>query len=329
MRDDQLAAASWSWPAGGGNNVGLKENTVSKFLKTAVLVLAASAVLGSAAAEAKVDLLKNESISIAKTYLSNPPAMVFVPKNGKYEAEKTGSYNVKVHFHAERRLTAKIWQWRVEEQYTNTRIADNGFQDVDLKTLDKTFNLKIDWNFLKQHEAKARKVCETHGKPNEKVIKTDNEVRLYYTGTAWAKTNNSSDSSTVAAVIPINIVCMPEPFEVKDVDLKVEYKGSNAKCPVHATLKAKFTTNKPGKNKFTFILVRGDGSKQEIDAETFGSGQQSIALWHKDYTFNKSENRKYMIIVKGSPISTNWVPMKANCGEGIGGFNSAPKPNTD
>ena len=301
---------------------------MSKFFKTAVLALTASAMLGSAAAEAKVDLIKNESISIAKTYLSNPPAMVFIPKNGKYEADKTGSYNVKVHFHAERRLTAKIWQWEVKEQNTNTVIGSNGFQEVDLKTVDKTFNLKIDWDFLKKHEAKARKVCETHGKPNEKVIKTDNEVRLYYTGTTWAKTNNSADWSVVAAVIPISIVCMPEPFEVKDVDLTIDYQGSNAKCPVKATLKAKFTTNKPGKNKFSFILVRGDGAKQEISAETFGSGQQSIAVWHKNYTFNKSEDRKYMIIVKGSPISTNWVPMKANCGEGIGGFQSAPKPNS-
>lgn len=302
---------------------------MSMFLKAAALALMVTAVLGGGTAQAKTDLIKNNSVSIAKSYLNNPPAMVFVPKNGKYEADKSGSYNVDVHIHAERRLTAKIWQWRVEEQYTKTLVADNGFQDVDLKTLDKTFHLKIDWNFLKKHEAKARKVCEAHGKPNEKVIKTNNDVRLYYTSTVWAKTKNKGDWEKVAAVIPISIVCMPEPFEVKDVDLKVEYQGSNAKCPVKAVLKAKFTTNKPGKHKIKFLLVRGDGAKQWNTTETFGSGQQSIALWHKNYTFTKSETRKYMIIVQGSPISTNWVPMKATCGEGVGDFKAGPKPNTD
>lgn len=301
---------------------------MSKFIKAAALALVATAVLGSGAAQAKTDLIKNNSVSIANTYLSNPPAIVFVPKNGKYEADKSRSYNVDVHIHAERRLTAKIWHWQVEEQYTKTLIGDNGFQDVALKTLDKTFHLKIDWNFLKKHEAKARKVCEVHGKPNEKVIKIDNDVRLYYSSTVWAKTKHSADSEKVSAVIPISIVCMPEPFEVKDVDVSVSYKGG-MQCPKEATLNVKFTTNKPGKHKIEFMLARGDGATQWNTVYTFGSGDHSIAVFHKNYTFKKSESRKYMIVVKGSPISSDWVPMKVNCGTGGGGFKAAPKPNTD
>jgi hypothetical protein len=116
---------------------------------------------------------------------------------------------------------------------------------------------------------------------------------------------------------------MPEPFEVKDVELSVKYHGDPFACPVKATLSAKFTTNKPGKNKFSFMLFRDNGMKQVVSSETFGSG---YAVFHKDYTFKKSDSRKYMVIVNGSPISTNWVPMHVNCSAAAGSFSNGSKP---
>ena len=76
-----------------------------------------------------------------------------------------------------------------------------------------------------------------------------------------------------------------------------------------------------------FVLVRDNGMKQEVNAETFGSGAQSIALWRKNYTFTKTESRKYMIVVKGHKATALWVPVRANCSSGpAGGFSNGPIP---
>jgi len=296
---------------------------VPKFLRASLLALATSAVL-STPASAGINLIKNASFGASDSYLNNPPALVFVPKNGKYEVQKSGNHQVKLHLKAEKKWNARITKWEiVETSAGGGMIASNGFASSSLKTLNKTVTLKIGWNKLKHFEAKGRKVCEQHGKPDEKVIKSSKDVRFEFSGYIQAKNKNRTDAWKKLDTVPIRVVCMPEPFAVNDVKLSVKFDGSPLSCPVKATLKAEFKGNKPG--TFKFRIFRGDGATQDVTRTIGNAGTVSFA---KHYTFNKSTDRKYLIAVIGHPIATQWVPMKVNCGKKIGGFKAPTKPHT-
>lgn len=285
------------------------------------------ALAGSTNAAGAINYVQNESLELPSGVFSNPPALVFSQSDGKYEAQKDKTYSTSLRLKAEKKWNARITEWELAEIKTGAVLNSNGFQQASIKKLDKSVTYNIGWDQLKHFESKGRALCEQHGKPNEKVVKTSANIRFEFKAIVRARTNNASDVKVLKKFLPIHVVCMPEPFEVKDVQLSVQYEGNSRDCPVKATLKAKFTTNKPGKNKFTFLLVRDNGMKQEVNAETFGSGAQSIALWHKNYTFTKTESRKYMIVVIGHKATALWVPVRANCSSGpAGGFSNGPIP---
>ncbi|WP_299396169.1 hypothetical protein [Pelagibius sp.] len=294
-----------------------------KFFRASLLALATSVAL-IAPASADIKLIKNYSFGPSNSYLNNPPALVFVPKSGKYEMEKPGNYQVKLHLKAEKKWNARITNWEiVETSAGGGMIASHGFAPTSLKKLNKTVTLKIGPNKLKHFEAKGRKVCQQHGKPDEKVVKISKDVRFEFSGYVMAKNKNRIDVRKETDSVSIKIVCMPEPFAVNDVKLSVKFNGSPLSCPVKATLKAEFKGNKPG--TFTFRIFRGDGATQDVTRTIGSAGKVSFT---KHYTFNKSADRKYLIAVIGHPIATQWVPMKVHCGKKIDGFKAPTKPHT-
>lgn len=294
-----------------------------RFFRASLLALAATAVL-STPASADINLIKNASFGASDSYLNNPPALVFVPKNGKYEVQKSGNYQVKLHLKAEKKWNARITKWEIVETSTGGgMVASNGFASSSLKKLNKTVTLKIGWNKLKHFEAKGRKVCEQHGKPDEKVTKSVKDVRFEFSGFIKAKNKNRTDTWKNWDFVPIRVVCMPEPFAVKDVKLSVKFHSSPFKCPVKATLKAEFEANKPG--TFKFRIFRDDGATQDV---TRTIGQAGKVSFVKHYNFKKAAKRKYLVAVIGHPVATQWVPMNVNCNPKIDGFQAPTKPHT-
>lgn len=298
----------------------------------ALVALASFAVTGSAQARTWGGL-DHFAFNIQNSAMGEPVTFVFAPKKGKYEFKELRGGPIKVRLKAEGYRRSWITEYGIYLGSTveGKEIATNGVQKGYWERFDKKVSLKPTRSLLKSHEAKALKLCQQHGKANDKVVK---ELPITFAGSLRAEGKNLVGSPghppklKALAYHHARVVCMPEPFEVKDVDVSVNYKGG-MQCPKEATLNVKFTTNKPGKHKIEFMLVRGDGAKQWNTAYTFGSGDHSIAVFHKNYTFKKSTSRKYMVIVKGSPISSSWEPMKVTCGTGGGGFKAAPTSNNN
>lgn len=307
---------------------------MSKFMKAALLASLVGALSGGSAQAglAKWGGVKDFSFEIERSNFGKSMNFVFAPKSGKYEFERLDGGPIKMRLKGKgvRRSWIDEYGIHVGKNDQGPVISSNGFNKGHWKKFDKKVSLEPKRSLFKSYEAEALKYCKKHGKLTEKVI---GELKIPFTG--WLNANGKNGPwlgerppSWIKKTVyyTAGIVCLPEPFEVKDVDVSVKYEGGR-KCPKKATLKIKFTTNKPGKNKIDFMLALGDGTTQWNSAETFGSGQNSIAVWHRNYTFRQSVNRKYMVIVKGSPISSDWVPMVVNCGGGIGGFQAAPSPH--
>lgn len=300
-----------------------------RFSKLSLIAVSLGGILfSSTPAISGINYIKNASLKASMGNMSNPPTMVFVPKNGKYVAEKKASYIVPLRLKAQKRLTARIYQWNLKEHYSNKLLADHGFNPVSLKKLDKKFQLKVGWNELKHLESKGRKACEQYGKADKKVVKANVKgFRLYYTSVIWAKPKNDAASwAQVSAIIPMKVVCMPEEFKVTDAKLSVKYHGSSRKCPVKVTVSANFKTNKPGGENIEFLYIRGDGKHMKVKTKT--SGSNGTAFWKKDYTIGHTVNRKYMMTIVGSPLYTGWSSVKVNCKKKSDGFkNPMPKNN--
>ncbi len=202
---------------------------MSRFLRTSLLALSLGAVFaGSPSANADIYYFKNSSLNVAQGNMSNPPVLVYTPKNGKYEADKTGSFIVPIRLTAEKRLRARIYKWNLKEATSGTLLADNGHSNIWVKKIDKKYSLKVGWNELKHLESAGRKICEQHGKPDKKVIKPgSSKTHLYYEAYVYAKPKNKHGSTArMAQILPVKVVCMPEKFKVTDAKLSVKYHGS-------------------------------------------------------------------------------------------------------
>ncbi len=299
-------------------------------LKVVALAVTATLVL-PALAEA-YGTVKDFSFTVQQSHLGNPVTFVFAPHRGRYkfEALQGGPINIRLQGKGYRRSWIEEYKIWMGPTNNDMRIASNGFQKGHWETFDKKVSLNPTRDLLKDYEAKALRYCKKHGKPDEKVV---GELKIPFTGQLIADGPHYGfvrDFPDAFRVVDYKarIVCKPEPFEVKEVDVSVKYKGGLA-CPKKATLNVEFRTNKPGKHKIEFMLALDDGTTQWNTAYTYGSGKNSIAKWHRNYTFNNSVSRKYMIIVKGSPISSDWVPMKVTCGRAPGGLTTGPKPSID
>ena len=297
----------------------------------ALAVVATLALTGATEAGYGGIKQKTASFKVLDSVMHHTTTMVFAPKNGKYEFKEMQGGPLQVHLKAEKARRAWISRYYIAlGSSMGLKLIDTGWGDLKDEKVDKSFSFNLTRQMLKSIETEGRNFCNRKGNPNETVLeKTSIKVfaRVESGGNNIAMTTNSLDSYTANRYAPIYIACMPEPFEVTDVQLSVKYEGNSRNCPVNATLQAKFKTNKAEKKQFTFVLVRDNGMKQEVTKYAYPEGNGGVATWQKKYTFTKTESRKYMIYVKGHKATAMWVPVGANCSSGpAGGFSNGPIP---
>jgi hypothetical protein len=163
-------------------------------------------------------------------------------------------------------------------------------------------------------EAQARKICASHNsaKPKEVAARIPLQMTVYFDP---EKASHGMARFTKDGDVPAVIVCPGQPkresVDLKLTDLKVYTLPAKPACGKPVQLVAEFWTNKPG--KVDFQLFRGDGERQKASVETAKAGKGYVKRWGKSYTFDKSESRKYMILVTGHPASSDWVPINVNC----------------
>lgn len=298
---------------------------MSKKLKPVILAaMATLALTGTVEAGYGGIKQKTASFEVLNSVMHHTTTMVFEPKNGTYEFKEMQGGPLQVHLKAEKARRAWISRYYIAlGSSMGTKLIDTGWGDLKDEKVDKTFSFNLTRQMLKSIESEGRNFCNQKGKPNEMVLdQTSIKVfaRVESGGNNIAMTMNSLDSYKATRHAPVHIACLPEPFEVKDVQLSVKYEGPANGCPVKATLQAKFKTNKPEKKQFTFVLVRDNGMKQEVTKHAYPQGNGGVATWQKSYTFTKSESRKYFVYVKGhKATSPTWVPVTANCHSNSGG----------
>ncbi len=301
---------------------------MSKLLKTTLLALTAAAPLVtgmlSSAAHAS-SAFKN--ISFSATPVGDLPTLVFQEKNGKYVLGKGGPEStIKFRLNAERKGAYRLTYFEIFSFAHNKTITK--VSNFSTKTLNKTIMHKVRPAELQTYIEHGRKICDEEGDAQrevKKTIKPGLDYRLYVIARKKQLTGGIVSSGKYAkASVPMQIVCKPEPLKVIDADLTVKFDGSPFSCPVKATLTAKFKTNRPG--TFKFNLYRGDGEFQTV---TRTAGASKTVTFTKHYTFKKPTNRKYLVATIPSGASSGWVPMKVHCNGNAGGFQTAPKPNSN
>lgn len=297
---------------------------MSKLFKTALLAMAATAIL-SGPVEAG-NGLKNVSFSVETA--GEPPNLTFKHANGKWvQAKKNSKPTVKFHVKAERKGAQRITTWYIRNMDIHKTITLT--KGMKVKKIDKVVMHKILPEELEPFIPLGRKVCEEEGNTDKSFKKNllHRPEYLFRIASRNPVLSGHSDLKTIKRKIPLQVICLPEPLKVKNIDVKVKYEKLPGKCKVKAHLQAVIKTNKKSKQNVSFWYYRDNGDRQQVTVKTQNSG---IAYFNKYYTFKKSESRKYLINVGGDhPYQTKWTAVKVNCaGSGSGGFQTAPKPNT-
>lgn len=283
---------------------------MSKILKTTLLALSAAAIFTSPVQAGYVDGIKNASISAIPA--GDIPTLVFQYDSGVWKLQKVGSKKtVKLRIKASRKKSLLLNSYRVKSSAENQTVTITQAKNFKVKKLDKSFKHKVRGKELNFFVEQGRKVCEQRGQANQTVKKKIKPGLLYWVTFKASNPspiiNTYSSEVAYAKEIPVQIVCKPAPFKVKDVNLTVKYEKLPGKCKVKARLKAVVETNKSNEN-IEFWLYRKDGHIQKLTAKTNSSG---TAYYNKSYTFKEPVNRNYMINMDGT--TTKWVPMKVKC----------------
>ncbi len=129
----------------------------------------------------------------------------------------------------------------------------------------------------------------------------------------------------------VKVICkayVPPPMKLNSVYFVV-YKHQAKGCPQKATIDVQFKTSRAGVIEFN--LYRDDGNFQKVTLNAKKDGEFFRAKWEKNYTFNKSVNRKYMIATLKHKYSSKWKSMVVKCGvqndnPGPGGKTNDPHP---
>lgn len=308
----------------------------------AILIAGSVASFGANAQASKPYHAKDVALIPQVSTLSEMPTFVFTPKNGAWIFEEKGSTGFRFRIKAKRaRRYVRIHGYEVTALHLGSggrsTLYKTGAAPLHLKSLDKTVQSQITWQHLKPLAGKARKICETHGNPAKKVVKSI-QLTLWPTfalgnkdyagspGGVWSDQthlkhisytyNYSQDIKPLSA----RVVCKAAPFEVKSADVSVTYKGNPQNCPVEAWLKVKLKANKAGKTEF--LLTRDNGMNQKV---TLNFGADGIGKWQKKYSLNQPTQRKYLVTVLGHKVSTPWRSMTACLFRSGGGLTTGTR----
>lgn len=130
----------------------------------------------------------------------------------------------------------------------------------------------------------------------------------------WKTTTDHAVTKQIVVTVQCDPVPprVPTPMKISSMQFKHSVYKPDGKCPAEVTLRATFVTTKPGDIRFT--LYRGDGARRNIKVTAKKQSAGHYGSWIQKYTFSKSESRKYMIVVKGHPLSSHWEHINIDCG---------------
>ena len=290
-------------------------------IKTAFAALIAATALSSTVsvddAHAKYKV-KDMKFHIVQGAYEDYPVFEMKYQSGAWKwvnQNKTFKPRLKVYFKANKQSAASVFlsQTGVKLWQTPTNYAT--------KKYEKLTSLSIGKATLSAYKNQAAAVCDVFGK-NQKVVRDINLQIKFDVWFAKQPTHKYKNGN-----LPIKIVCQAKPDgptrnqqtssselqkdKMRLTKLKLYTIPKNPKCKEKFRLVAQFHTSKVGKVDFT--LFRGDGAKQNASVKTKRVSSGYAKRWSKEYKFNESTQRKYMIVVKGHKASTNWVPIKIWC----------------
>lgn len=279
--------------------------TTQRHVFAATATLSALIVVSPAMAATEIrDLL----IAPAPTQFDNPPNLTMEHDGSTYHWANKGE-NFRIRFRVRARVKAgKVFN-------ANANINNIGIWETAAghhpRKFDITTSTTIGTNVLHAYEATARNACNQYG-ADKKVVRNLNLPMLF-------SVSSFQTTKQMQAAYPGKIVCMPKkgpkrvpPTALKVSKVKLYTAPAKPKCGKPVMLVTEIWSNRPG--KVDFMLFRGDGAKQNASVTTRKVNGGVAALWSKTYTFDKSVDRKYMVVVKGHEFSTDWVPVKLNCG---------------
>lgn len=318
----------------------------SLFTRALPLAMIAGGVvaMGGTVQAAKPYHVKDVALTAQVSTLGDIPTMVFTPENGNWVYDEEGSSGVRFHIKAKRkRPYVRIHGYQIKAyrlQGTTRTLYSTGAAPLRLKRLDKVVQMQLTAQHLKPFASEARKMCQAHGNPAKKVVKTfvmrlkphfalghrnyagapggvwNDKTHLHHIGFTQ---NFSPDIKKLSA----RVVCQAAPFEVKDAEISVSYKGNPQSCPVEARLKVTLKANKAGQAKF--LLTRDNGMNQKVNVNV---GSNGIGSWQKKYNLNQPTQRKYLVTVLGHKVSTPWKTMSACLfNSSGGGLTTGARPN--
>lgn len=84
-------------------------------------------------------------------------------------------------------------------------------------------------------------------------------------------------------------------------------------CPGNGKLTAWVQTNKPG--TIDILLVRKGGNVAGPYAVTTVKGANGVIMgsYSRNLTIHNSIDAEYRVVVAGTPVASNWVPLVADC----------------
>lgn len=189
------------------------------------------------------------------------------------------------------------------------------------KKYEKLLTVSIGKTVLSKQLGLAKSVCKSSGGP-KKVVK-DLAMNTTFYATDEIGSGGSLDTMASRKPLLMKVVCYSKTpngntetsshssFKFKVTKTRLYTVPARPVCGKPVKLVAEFHANRPGKVIFT--LFRGDGKKQNASVTVGKAGKGFAKRWAKTYKFDKTTNRKYMVIVNGHKQSTNWVPLKIRC----------------
>lgn len=102
-----------------------------------------------------------------------------------------------------------------------------------------------------------------------------------------------------------------ESSSIEVSEVKLFTQPHNPVCGEPVRIIAEIHTNKPG--AVEFMLHRKEGRSQRASLTTQKSEHGYVERWQRQYVYKYSVRREYRIVINGSKISTNWMPVSVSC----------------
>lgn len=277
-------------------------------ITTAAAILAAG-LLSAAPAVAKITDMR---FHVVQTSLDDVPYMEMVHDGKNYAWANEGkNFNIRT----------KVKIKSVGNRFSNAgilveRTGGPLWKMPEHKTwsYEKLEHTTIGKAFLSPFKNDAKALCDVFGGDKKQVRDMEIGLRM------WVEYTNSGPS--VKGIFPVRVVCMPKkapartPVAFKVTEVKLYTLPAKPACGKPVRLVAEIHSNKAGKVDFT--LFRRDGEKQAASLTTEKAGKGYVKRWSKQYVYNSSIKREYLVTVTGHAFSTSWVPIEVKCGVGAG-----------